>query len=1454
MATIGDILGRVARHELTAAEAAPLLRALVRTAPPAGRAPLAAPAADGATGSGPAPADDLEALRRMTAEALKLPSVDLDRPLSDYGLTSITVTALLQAVNVEFGTQFAPTVIFEFTTLRAFAAHVQRVGNRHASRAPAPAGPAVSAPAARRGEAADEIEAEMARLWAEAEAAIGDGVPAAPADPRPAPAIAVDREPAPAAPPPAVAARTAARSGRIAIVGMAGVMPQCEDLDEFWAALAAGRDLITEAPRERWDWRDFADAPAPGARWGGFLRDPASFDAGFFGVSPLEAKLMDPQQRLFLQTVWRALEDAGYRPADLAGSATGVFVGVSTSDYFEAMRAAGAAIDAHTATGFAHSMLANRVSFLFDWRGPSQIIDTACSSSLIALHRAVQAMAAGDCRLALVGGVNLLLTPTMFLSFARAGMLSPDGRCQAFDRRANGYVRGEGVGAVLLKPLEAAEADGDTIHAVILSSAENHGGRATSLTAPNPAVQAELLVQAYRRAGIDPRSVGYIETHGTGTALGDPLEFTGLTRAFARLERERPAPAGDGVARCWLGSVKTNIGHLESAAGIAGLLKTVLALRRGTVPPNLHFQAVNPHIDFAGTRFAVPTQAEPWPRAGGGAEGPRRAGVSSFGFGGAYAHVVLEEGAPLRAAGEAAEAPTPDDVLLSASDDRALNGLLDRWLARVGEWRAAPGRAPALADVAATSRAGRIAERCRLALSVRSLAELEGLLQAARRGERDGRILRGEAGEEGPASGFVADHGARPDTGDRTELVRHWCAGGSVVWSMQGRRRVPLPGRIFESRRYWFDGPARAAGAAAQAVWEAPPGLLAYGPVWVDEPLTPPADGAGVAVLGSAAAIAAFREAAAALAPPAGRWRLVICGEAAREANGTERTIDAASAEGLAAGIRRLREEGFGRLVLLSDSLLPALRDGTGGILLFQERVGAAVSLAWRLIQAASREAVTTGTPPRLAYAYLASGGVDAAREEAVAALLASAFQERAALIGHTVGFEGSALEAPAILGAAAAEAAAETDTPREVRYRRGARSVRVLRERAPDAGPGLPLRPGATYLAAGALGAVGARFAGWLAREYGATVVVLGRRPAGPETAAAVARLDPGAGRVVYRSADVTDRERLGAVVREVVAAHGPLRGVFHLARTVETAPLAAKDEAAFRRVTAAKIEGAVQLDAATAGEPLDFFVLFSSIAADWGVAGAADYACACRFQDAFAAVRQGWAEGGLRRGRTIAIGWPQWRHDAHSHAGRDRLLEERGFALLDEAAGFAWLARTLDPRRTHSAFVCGDAGRLRRMLDPAGRRESLATPASPAEDRVADDERAVRELLAELSDADLEALYAGEIAEAEAPPAEAATGRAPGAGELRRTIRTVLGGVLQLEPDRMNGTTPFDRLGMDSILGVRVVQRLEIALGITVPPRWLVENPTIDSLAAKLRMAWPPDRRPVAPDTPHP
>jgi len=519
------------------------------------------------------------------------------------------------------------------------------------------------------------------------------------------------------------AARQEGSREPLAVVGLACRFPGAPDAESFWRLLCHQEDLLREVPPERWDsraWYD-ADPQSPGrmnTRHGYFLDGVSGFDPLFFGISPREAAEMDPQQRLMLEVAWEALEDAGLPPASLKGSRTGVFMGSIWHDYADRHLRERAAVTLHSATGQSLNIVANRLSYVLGLKGPSLTVDTACSSSLVAVHLACQSLRSGESRLALVGGVNLMFSPEANVLLSKFGGLSPDGRSKAFAAGADGFGRGEGAGLVVLQPLSAALAAGARIYCVIRGSAVNNNGLGNGLTAPSVPGQAALLREAYARSGVPAQRVHYVETHGTGTALGDPTEASALGAALGE---------GRAIDRpLYIGSLKAHIGHLEGAAGIAGVIKVALALSHRLVPPHMLHGEPNPRIPFSELRLSLPRQLLPWP----GEDGPATAGVSAFGWGGTNAHVVLEE-APLGSeellvlaadsAGELlAQAARAEELVLHREEPVSVRDLCRTWALAVG-----PGGH-------------------RAALSFRTRSELVALLKSLRQGKRRAGLFTGE--------------------------------------------------------------------------------------------------------------------------------------------------------------------------------------------------------------------------------------------------------------------------------------------------------------------------------------------------------------------------------------------------------------------------------------------------------------------------------------------------------------------------------------------------------------------------------------------------------------------------------------------------------------------------------------------------------------------------------------
>ncbi len=537
----------------------------------------------------------------------------------------------------------------------------------------------------------------------------------------------------------------------IAIVGMACRFPgEADDLEGYWRVLDEGRSVISEVPADRFDIDALydPDPDAPGrtsVRHGGFIRDVAGFDPHFFGISPAEAASLDPQQRLLLEGCWHALEDGGVAPDSLHGSPTGVFVGIGSSDYaiLRSREEQLEDVDAYLALGTCHSVASGRVSYVLGLRGPSYAIDTACSSSLVAIHLAVRSLRAGECSLALAGGVAALLAPDYFVNFSHARMLALDGRCKTFDAAADGYVRSEGCGMLVLKRLSDALSAGDRIRAVIRGTATNQDGRSSGLTAPNGPSQEEVIRTALADGRVDPHDVDYVEAHGTGTALGDPIEVQALGAALCV---GRPA---DRLLR--IGSAKTNMGHLEAAAGVAGLIKTVIALERERIPAHLHFETPNPHIDWARWPIQVVAHGSAWPRD----SRPRLAGISAFGFSGTNCHLVIEE-APAVAPSEPALRAT-EIVTLSGRSEASLHAQASaraRWLAAKPQAR--------LADVAFTANVGRTHHAHRVAAVVDTVEGLRQVLEDVAAGNPEGLFYSGRtSGVDAPEVAFLfSGHGS----------------------------------------------------------------------------------------------------------------------------------------------------------------------------------------------------------------------------------------------------------------------------------------------------------------------------------------------------------------------------------------------------------------------------------------------------------------------------------------------------------------------------------------------------------------------------------------------------------------------------------------------------------------------------------------------------------------------
>lgn len=601
----------------------------------------------------------------------------------------------------------------------------------------------------------------------------------------------------------------------IAIIGVAGRYPGAQDIREFWKNLRDGKDCITEIPKERWDYSLYFDEDKNKfgktySKWGGFLEGVDQFDPLFFNISPREAQFMDPQERIFLECAFETLEDAGYtRQALSLQDNVGVYVGVMYEEY-QLYGAQKQFQGRNIALAGNPSSIANRVSYFCNFRGPSIAIDTMCSSSLTAIHLACQSLKQGECELAIAGGVNVSIHPNKYLMLAQGKMLSSKGRCQSFGQGGDGYVPGEGAGAILLKPLPQAVADNDHIYGIIKGTAINHGGKSNGYTVPNPNAQASLIGRVLAKSGIHPRTISYLEAQATGTSLGDPIEIAGLSKAFQEYTKDKQF--------CAIGTVKSNIGHCESASGIAGVTKVLLQLKHQQLVPSLHASPLTPNIDFGNTPFFVQQETAEWRRPViDGQEVARRAGISAFGAGGSNAHLIIEE----YVAKELKNTYTVTDFLepvlipLSAKNRKQLKELVQRLVTAIqGEGYTDSD----LPSIAYTLQVGREAMEERLAFIAASVKELEDKLQAFTEGtDTAGEFYQGNVKQkQGNLAYFMTDEDLQEIVEKWTQrkqyskLLELWVNGFRYDWNKLYQDHKPgkisLPAYPFAKERYWIPG------------------------------------------------------------------------------------------------------------------------------------------------------------------------------------------------------------------------------------------------------------------------------------------------------------------------------------------------------------------------------------------------------------------------------------------------------------------------------------------------------------------------------------------------------------------------------------------------------------------------------------------------------------------------
>lgn len=1000
--------------------------------------------------------------------------------------------------------------------------------------------------------------------------------------------------------------------GLIAIVGVSGRFPGCENVNDFWEKIRDEKNMITEVPRDRWDWKEIYGDPSiepnkTKTKWGGFISDIDKFDALFFGISPAEAALMDPQQRIFIEAVYAALEDGGIAPSALKGSDTGVFVGAFSSDYAQMFHDyEDVCIQGQAASGTIHSILANRVSYLLDIHGPSEPIDTACFSSLIAIRRAVESIRKGRCRMAIAGGVNALLSSDTTLSASNAGMLSEGGSCRSFDASADGYIRSEGVGVVILKTLGQARKDNDHIYALIRGTAENHGGRANTLTSPNPLAQRDLLLKAYRSAEIDPDSVTYIEAHGTGTPLGDPIETEGLKMAFDALYKdfgkEKPS-----APDCAIGSVKSNIGHLESAAGMAGVIKVLLAMKHKTLPGNPMLKVQNPNLRLAGSPFYLLKQTQPWITKN---NLPRIAGVSSFGFGGVNAHIILEE-YPQNKTYKQTEREKMI-IPLSAKDKDRLYKRAEDLLFHLQQ-----NPEGHFYNIAFTLQTGREPMEERIAFIAEDENSLRVMLENYLEGKEQGIFKTTEYHHHNEAQVSAAFHNHNLE-----ELAQAWVNKFQIDWKKlypQGFPvKISLPSYPFYRKRHWFQGVKK------QDQDQSPVISMLKSDISTDQTISYPSQLKGNEE--------SFKEKTMASTEQQNnirtrlynyKWELSpVEFNENRSKKFSHLFLCGSKTEGWAT---ILKQNVSAEVILIPEA-------DTQAFFIFVLNEIKKIKKGKVLIIYHNEESQT--------YSYLSG-------------LLKTMHLENPYFSGVIMGADQLTAGESAYHLIQNIEREAGCDDV-EVKIIQNERWIKKL----------IPInhqdhsisiaRPGGVYMITGGAGGIGKIFSEYLAHTKDVQVIITGRTPED--------KINTSRPNIHYFTCDVSSGIETEALIRRIKDRFGKITGVIHGAGVIQDSYIVNKTPEEINKVFAPKIQGTQNLDQAMQNEKLDFFILFSSLAAIAGNIGQADYASANSWMDAFAADRNEKVRTGNRSGRSISVNWPLWKDGGmHIDDAAAQILEKK-------------------------------------------------------------------------------------------------------------------------------------------------------------------------------------------------
>jgi len=1020
----------------------------------------------------------------------------------------------------------------------------------------------------------------------------------------------------------------------IAIIGIACRFPGANNYDQFWNNLILKKDTLSEIPIERWDWKKYfgdplIEANKSNSNKGGFIADIDKFDSKFFKISPYEASLMDPQQRIMLELAWTCIEDAGYSNS-LSGSNTGVFIGVCHNDYKELQERYGKHYVGYAATGTGLTILSNRISYFFNFHGPSIVVDTACSSSLVSVIQGCRAIADKDCELSLVGGINYLGTESRHLALSGLGMLSPKGRCKTFDIGADGYVRSEGAGLVLLKALNAAKKDNDSIYAVIKGGAINHGGRARTLTSPNAFAQSQVIKHALQNAGINPKTISYIETHGTGTPIGDPIEIAGLKRCFNKYKIKDQN-------YCGLGTVKTNIGHLEGAAGIAGIIKTILSLKHKILPGLQNFDKLNPKISLKKSPFYVVTKTKEWKKFKlDGQLVPLRAGVSSFGFGGTNAHIILEE---YNEDNNFLKYNTNKYLfVLSAETKEQLNQYIKNYIEFLTENKT---RIEKLDNLIYTLQLCRKHMRHRLAFII---TDIQDLLNKLLSFDLDYNNLANTWYQDAEKSKALTDKHIIEESirnQDMYSIAKVWVSGQEIAFQLlyhnnQIPKKMHLPTYPFNKEKHWLvnkniNSPSRPLSDNTIDKLK-DQSLIKQSSVnnfYLKEYLI----NKDVVLSKSENSITYYSY-------------------KQKEVNIDNDTNAYFNDDQLYIGIN-LGEDidnEFSKHFMyksFNDVEQVKIIDVKNCNIIFKIKSNI-IEKVFYFTKYLLRQIKKHNINFIFVLKYYQLTEKERIEANSLSGYIRSLHEESTKIKCKLIVFEDHYRNYFMFINKIVLECNFKDLNSFEVTYKNNRRYEKffdvVKIELSQDREYLRAFKNDAVYLISGGMGGIGKTLAKYIASKYKSTIILLGRSKVDHNKEEFINYLKKLGSEVVYYSVDITNKEDVINITKLCKAKYKKINGVFHLAGFGKLGLLQNKTLKDIYKTIFPKIKGIINLDLATQREQLDFFISFSSIASVFGIAGQVDYALANSYLDYYSQYRSLLVESRKRYGKSLSINWPYW------------------------------------------------------------------------------------------------------------------------------------------------------------------------------------------------------------------